>query len=919
MHRDNPDMPNVDQAKLDSIAESFSAAIRSGNAPEIDQYVNQYPEAGNQLRNLLTSIAMIEGLKPGATSESDNQNAERLAIEHLDEYKIVREIGRGGMGIVCEAIHQSLGRRVAIKILASGLLGDSKHLARFRREARAAAKLRHSNIVPVFGVGQSDNHHYYVMDYIDGISLRQLIGSIREDATPEMHTVDLADTTTDDTGRIHSSAEGALCHGESKPNDVVSVASRTGTDCRWAAGIGATLCDALEYAHSQGVLHRDIKPANALIDRKGVVWIADFGLAKLTEQPAMTATGDIVGTPQYMAPESFEGRFDVRSEIYAVGLMLYELLTLQPAIDGKSPGDVIRKATAGHFIRPRLLRTDLPRDLETIVLKCLSHDPSLRYQTAGQVRDDLRRFLADRPIAARRTGVIGRAVRWTRRDPLVASLTFATFGLLLALAVVSAIGFVRTSNALADASRAQRTAESLLIDKTAALEAAENQRQRAEGNLQVALAAFDAIMQNITDRGIKTDEDSWGEITESVSPNVTPDDALLLQSLLGFFDQLGDNNSEDMLPESALAARRAGEIYQRLGQLKNADRAYGESLQRYRVLDKRNPGDVELVIAQAEIQNEIAVIAGLRGQLGRADQMSHQTLSLLTGSSETLETDHGNFLLARAHRLFASMRARAGMDGWNVRLPFRAPQRPRRTVALFLKNRIEQELSATEEAIRILGELGKQHPENLSYQVELARAYRDQAKVAALVRRKREAETAIRKSIELFENLLRDNRDSDAIRYELAVTLSSTAAFGTNMTVRAMRAAELSKTLLADTPDQPRYQALRAHTLTSLARFQQRAGNSNRAADSLDEAIRIYDSLASKAPEMSLYVARRAQVLDVKSELQHRNGETAEAIETLEREIRRLEMHDRRSNPSRAVRIQLQSMKQKLNRLKNSG
>ncbi len=808
----------MDSTSLDRIAEEFAIAVRNGDSPSIDEFVSRYPDAPSELQRLLRSVAMLEGLK--------ETPCESPVIRQLDDYSIIREIGRGGMGIVFEAIHRSLGRRVAIKVLSSGLLGDSKHLGRFRREARAAAKLRHSNIVPVFGVGQADQHHYYVMDFIEGMSLRESI----------------------DSGR--------------------------GFGYRKSSQIGVTICDALQYAHSQGVLHRDIKPANLLIDRKGEVWIADFGLAKLLEQNEITATGEVLGTPQYMPPESFDGTYDIRSEIYAVGLTLYELLTQKPAIEGKSPAEVIRNASSGVITRPRALRTDLPRDLETIVLKCLAHDPRQRYAAVGDVRDDLTRFLADRPIAARRAGMIERALRWSRRQPALASLTFATFGLLMALAIVSAIGYWRTKDALDVASAAKQTAEQSLVEKTAALNTAEHQRQRAENNLQVALAAFDSIMQNITKRGIDVDTEFFGEVTDTTSPNVTPADAKLLQSLLRFFDDLGANNSEDLLAESALASRRAGEIYQRLGQLRDADRAYSEALERYQTLSRRNPDHIELVVARAELQNEIAVISGLRGQLGRADQMYRRTIALSSESEAAMKATSGKFQLARAQRLFASIRARSGLDTFGSRALDRAGFRSRRPAAALRANRIDDELRAIDLAIETLQQLADEFPEQLRFRVELARAFRDRAKVASMANQRRESETAIRQSIEMFEKLLAQNSDSDAIRYELANTLSSTEAFGYNAMLRAIRAAELANELLKLSPDQPRYLALRAHTLAMLSKFQLRNDQAELAASSLDEAFKIYDSLAAKSPELSLYVARRLQVLESKSDLQQHQGDT---------------------------------------------
>jgi serine/threonine protein kinase len=783
------------------------------------------------------------------------------------------------MGIVYEAIHESLGRRVAVKVLSSGLLGDKKHLARFRREARAAAKLRHTNIVPIFGVGQSDNHHYYVMDFVDGMSLRQLIESMSGQHVEPWPTIDQAGAVTDGDLQISQPDD------QSEPTDSEANKLRTGdgTDYRWAAQIGATISDALQYAHSQGVLHRDIKPANLLIDRLGGVWIADFGLAKLTEQQMMTATGDILGTPQYMPPESFEGTYDERSEIYAVGLTLYELLTRRPAIDGKSPADIIRKATAGVVSRPRAHCPDLPRDLETIVLKCLSHAPEARYAAVGEVRDDLQRFLANRPISARRTGVIGRAIRWSRREPIVASLTLATFGLLVALASVSAIGYWRTKDALDVASSAQLSAERSLTEKTAALETAKQQRQRAEKNLQVALTAFDSIMTNISSRGLEAEAEFFGEVTDTTSPNVTPQDAKLLQSLLGFFDELGANNSE--------------------------------ALDRYDTISRRSPHDIQVIITRAELQNELAVIAGLRGQLGRADQFYRTTVELLDRSEAAAESKEGKFEYGRAHRLFASIRVRSGLDAVGQRVRDRDGIRMRRPGGNRLRQRIEAELAATTTAIETFESLVKQFPDQIRFQVELARAYRDRAKVAATARQKRESESSIRKSIDLFETLLEQSDSSDAIKYELAVTLSSTEAVGINPVFRTMRAAELSEELLQNSPNQPRFLALRARTLTGLALFQGRNRNFDKAAQNLEAAIEIYNSLTARSPELSQYAAKRSQTLEAKSDLLQRQGNTEAAIATLELAIEGLEGEGRGPRTSPVVRFQMQRMKQKLARM----
>jgi WD40 repeat protein/predicted Ser/Thr protein kinase len=324
------------------------------------------------------------------------------------DFRIVREIARGGMGVVYEAYQGSLGRHVALK-----LLPERGNLARFRREARAAGRLHHTNIVPVFGVGEQDGRHFYIMQYIDGRGL---------DAWP---------------GR-KSRGEAAI-------------------DYREAARIGVQAAEALAYAHEHGVVHRDIKPSNLLLDAAGTVWITDFGLAKdATDDVTLTHTGDLLGTLRYMAPERFGGLGDARTDIYGLGITLYELACGKPAYDEADRAVLLNRLMNHDPPRPRQLDPAIPQDLETIVLKAMARDPSQRYATAAEMTEDLRRFLDDRPIRARRAALWERTARWCRRNPVVA-------GLIAALVVVFLAGFagvtVQWRRAYNEARRADREAQ----------------------------------------------------------------------------------------------------------------------------------------------------------------------------------------------------------------------------------------------------------------------------------------------------------------------------------------------------------------------------------------------------------------------------------------------------------------------------
>ncbi|MBD54039.1 MAG: hypothetical protein CMM05_03025, partial [Rhodopirellula sp.] len=276
--KQSPAPTKANHFDLDKIGEQFAEAIRGGAYPNIDMYLNMYPKNADEIRELLESISLIETFKQSKHAVSD-PSARHTTFTELDDYKIIREIGRGGMGIVFEAIHEPLSRKVAIKVLANNLLGESKHLIRFRREARAAAKLRHTNIVPVFGVGTSGEHHYYVMDYIDGMSLHQWLTSLDQDRSPAAPTVDLYSANTF-TGVNTDANTGGTTDGEieedvlQQPGVDPSTVKDTPRYQRWVANLGISAADALHYAHSQGVLHRDIKPANLLLDRNNTLWIA---------------------------------------------------------------------------------------------------------------------------------------------------------------------------------------------------------------------------------------------------------------------------------------------------------------------------------------------------------------------------------------------------------------------------------------------------------------------------------------------------------------------------------------------------------------------------------------------------------------------------------------------------------------------
>jgi serine/threonine protein kinase len=475
-----------DRDPFEELASEFSERHRRGEMPSIEDYASAHPDLADEIRELFPTIAAMEQLKERKTPPP-RPTLGGLPLEELGDFRILGEIGRGGMGVVYEAEQVSLGRHVAVKVLPKQALLDERHLRRFEREAQTAAKLHHTNIVPVFGVGQQDGYHYIVMQFIRGVGLDEVLIALRKivvdqdsesfrnnSSSRASHANHNAKALLDGqfgkpiaTGYSSSRARNVGSSSRLQPTSDATIAmlstqagplSAEPTDeeshstasvpplnvdqsaklaClgnefyRSVARIGAQVADALAYAHDQGTLHRDIKPGNLLLDAAGTVWVADFGLAKLAEHDNVSRSGDIVGTLSYMPPESFSGEADARGDIYALGLTLYELLAMRPAYYGRDRGKLVREITAGELPRLGKLNASIPRDLETIVLKAIAHRPEDRYATATELAHDLECFLEDMPIKARRMSVPEQFARWCRKNKLVATLAASVLSLLV--------------------------------------------------------------------------------------------------------------------------------------------------------------------------------------------------------------------------------------------------------------------------------------------------------------------------------------------------------------------------------------------------------------------------------------------------------------------------------------------------------
>ncbi|MGP0063269.1 MAG: serine/threonine protein kinase [Isosphaeraceae bacterium] len=474
---------------------SYVEALEEGREPDRGEFLAAHPDLRQELEAFLDvhdEVARLTARLRSAGRVDDHgpigpmrDEPDRTAqgIGQLGDFRLVREVGRGGMGVVYEAEQISLRRRVALKVLPFAAAIDPRRLQRFKTEALAAAHVQHEKIVPVHAVGCERGVHYYAMQFIDGQSLAALIGELR---VLRDERRDGAAVTEAAIGRPGSpSGDGAI-----SPATTIS-RERSADRLRYfdrVAGLGRQAALALEQAHQAGIVHRDVKPGNMLLDLRGQLWITDFGLAQVTGDVGLTVTGEMLGTLRYASPEQVlarRGIVDHRSDVYSLGVTLYELLSLRPPFDGRDRNALIRQIADDEPASLRSLEPSIPAELETIVLKALRKETADRYTTAQEMADDLHRFLDGRPILARRPTPPERLRAWSRRHPAIVGSGVAALILLSAASLVST-AVVRREQARTLAE--QRKAE-------AAYRREHQRAEEAEAQFRLARRAVDELIR----------------------------------------------------------------------------------------------------------------------------------------------------------------------------------------------------------------------------------------------------------------------------------------------------------------------------------------------------------------------------------------------------------------------------------------
>lgn len=527
---------------LGSVVDEYLDQRAAGNQPDIDAFAERHPDLADLIRSSLRALDVV-----GDKWDSGDGGAGESPVKarkQLGDFRILRELGSGGMGFVYEAEQLSMGRHVALKILPMAGALQEKSLQRFRNEVRAASMLDHPNIVSIYSVGEDRGVHYYAMQLIRGQSLARVIEELSGtgDAAHSLNGDSISQILSPGTWERSKSAgeptEGAY---DSREFDTaVRHASDTRADAqacvstlksgagnvqyyRSVARLGIQAAEALQHAHDLGVLHRDIKPGNLMLDASTNLHITDFGLARIEADAGMTMTGDLVGTLRYMSPEQALAKrvvIDHRCDIYSLGMTLYELIALRPAFESANRQELLNQIAFDEPLKLRKRDRSVPQELATIVHKTIEKDPLDRYTTAVELAEDLRAFLDDRPIQAKPPTPTQRLARWSRcHRPLIVSA--ATCLLLLMLSI---IGVLAISNSMISAERSEKS--QALNDREEALKAADE-------NLQMALQAVNRMLTRVGREELR-------DVTQ-----VAPVRLALLEDAVEFYLQLLENAPKD--------------------------------------------------------------------------------------------------------------------------------------------------------------------------------------------------------------------------------------------------------------------------------------------------------------------------------------------------------------------------------------
>jgi serine/threonine protein kinase len=842
------------ESQLDLIYNEMLLREDGGEVPGLEEYVRRFPHLEAALALQLEVDQGLRGDLMGDTVPASPTAGPETQRPGPPGYVLLEEIGRGGMGVVYKARQVSLGRPVALKMLRNAPLAGADDLARFRHEGELAARLQHPNIVSVFETGVHEGVPFLALEYVEGGNLAQHLGG-----APQLPAV--------------------------------------------AAQLLAVLARAVDHAHQHGIVHRDLKPANVLLSREGSAKpqaeegqrptaaacglappkITDFGLAKwLSGEAPLTRTGDVLGTPGYMAPEQATARGkDVgpHTDVYALGAILYECLTGRPPFCGATPMETLLHAHTREPVPPSQLRSGVPRDLETICLKCLRKEPARRYASAAELAEDLDRFQAGRPILARPVGPWERARKWARRRPAAAALMAVSAAALLALL----LGGWWSSLALSRAAR--REAE---------------QRRQAEENFRDALDVVDHLLTEVA------------EVDLVNVPQMEPVRKKLLLRARRYYEKFLEERGDDpsVRREAARAHLRLGDIQELLGERDEAEKSYTRAVA---LLGPLTTGPEGSAARQdlARAHHGLAVLWRKANSFARAEKAGREALRLRRQLAEERPEDadcqrdlaaseyHQGALLARlsgrqkeAEKLHISALARQSKLA--ERFPAvpdhaRAQARTLNNLGILLKAQGRPEAGDHfERAVRIQKGVLERFPRVPAYRWELARYHSNLGAHELGRRRPGPAEKNYGAALKWLTGLARDFPTVPDYRQDLAAVHANRGQLFQALrrwddAESSFRSALALRRELTARPDD-RHKL--GDVLVKVGNLRARAGKPGEAEKAYREALGLHDDLVQQFPMVAAYLNARATALHHLGEALCAQGKHAEARGCLDRGIK---------------------------------
>jgi serine/threonine protein kinase/Flp pilus assembly protein TadD len=832
----HPSQSRATENSLAELVEELSAKIEAGEPIDLPAYLTAHPAHAEELNRLVPALLLLADFSRSGTASvppvvadgPDNEITGRLG-----DFRIIREVGRGGMGVVYEAEQISLGRRVALKVLPLAGAMDSRHLQRFKIEAQAAAQLHHTNIVHVHYVGCERGVHFYAMQFIEGISLADVIAQLRD--REQTVSRKAAKDAKDDANKTATFAPSRLCVSSDSSTDpttkpIAALSTiRSTTDAayfRTVAELGIQAAEALDYAHEHGIIHRDVKPANLLVENCLVptancpprLWVTDFGLAQVQGDARMTMTGDLVGTLRYMSPEQALAKrvvIDHRTDIYSLGATLYELLTLEPAFGGTDRQELLRQIAFEEPRALRRIRRGIPPELETIVLKAMEKNPAERYATARELADDLRRFLMQEPIRAKKPTLLQAARKWTRRHRALVRVAMAASILLTIVAVAASVLIWRAY---------QRESKALAAEA--------EQRREAEENERWARQAVNEMYTNLAVKWL------------AQQPRLQPVQREFLEKALAFYQRWAEEPgvAPEVRNDAAQAYYRMGAIQHKLGQLQPALQSYGRAIEKFTELVSETEGENRYVYLLAAAHDAIAKVYRATGQLKERERAYQNCIAL-------------------CRKLLADSPSNSDYYRLNVKA-----QSDLATVAA--------ELGHTPEAQRAYGEviadlkaLADEHPVDAELRAVLANTRTNLGNLYLKTGKTREAELSYREALKVFEKLVGEYPGVPDHRERFAFTSANLGGLLKAKPKEALelldRARELQEGLMQAFPDVPDYREELAATLGNLGNVLANSGKREEAEKSYRAAIEKWRSLIKQFPEQADY--RHGLEIDLKN------------------------------------------------------